>query len=58
MKAKEIRLVRGRLKFEQEGKDNSAPFPSAIVVFDGYDHIPQFFPADKLGRKILVVEDN
>jgi phage N-6-adenine-methyltransferase len=31
MKAEEIRLVKGRLKFG-EGKD-SAPFPSAVVVF-------------------------
>ena len=32
MKAKEIRLVRGRLKFGES--KNSAPFPSAVVVFD------------------------
>lgn len=31
MKANEIRLVRGRLKFG--GAKNSAPFPSAVVVF-------------------------
>lgn len=36
MKAKEIRLVRGRLKFGN--CKNSAPFPSAIVVFDGIRH--------------------
>lgn len=29
--AKEIRFIKGRLKFE--GKENSAPFPSMIVVF-------------------------
>jgi len=33
MKATEIRFIRGRLKFE--GQKNSAPFPSAVVVFDG-----------------------
>jgi phage N-6-adenine-methyltransferase len=35
MKADEIRLIRGRVKFESEdGKTlNSAPFPSAIVIF-------------------------
>ena len=33
MKAKEIRFVKGRLKFG-DGR-NSAPFPSAVVVFDG-----------------------
>jgi hypothetical protein len=31
--AKEIRFVRGRLKFG--GSQNSAPFPSMIVVFKG-----------------------
>jgi len=33
----EIRFLRGRLKFEQPGfvKNNSAPFPSAIVIFRG-----------------------
>ena len=31
MKAKEIRFIKGRLKFS--GHKNSAPFPSAIVVF-------------------------
>ena len=33
MRAKEIRFVRGRLKFGDGA--NSAPFPSAVVVFDG-----------------------
>lgn len=33
MKADEIRLVRGRLKFGDS--KNSAPFPSAVVVFRG-----------------------
>lgn len=32
MKAKEIRLVKGRLKFG-DGR-NSAPFPSAVVIFE------------------------
>jgi phage N-6-adenine-methyltransferase len=31
MKAKEVHLVRGRLKFG--ASDNAAPFPSAVVVF-------------------------
>jgi site-specific DNA-methyltransferase (adenine-specific) len=31
MRASEVRLVKGRLKFG-DGK-NSAPFPSAVVVF-------------------------
>ncbi len=29
----EIRFIRGRLKFD--GADNSAPFPSALVIFKG-----------------------
>ena len=35
MRAKEIRLVKGRLKFG-DGR-NSAPFPSAVVIWDGVD---------------------
>ena len=36
MKASEIRFVKGRLKFGQgASKTNSAPFPSAVVVFSG-----------------------
>jgi len=33
----EVRFLRGRIKFEQPGftKNNSAPFPSAIVIFRG-----------------------
>ncbi len=31
MKAKEIRFIKGRLKFDEY--KNSAPFPSAIVIF-------------------------
>ncbi len=33
MKAKEIRFIKGRLKFDDQ--KNSAPFPSAIVIFKG-----------------------
>jgi len=33
MKASEVYFIKGRLKFGDS--DNSAPFPSAIVVFDG-----------------------
>jgi phage N-6-adenine-methyltransferase len=36
MKASEIRFVKGRLKFGQgASKTNSAPFPSAVIVFSG-----------------------
>ena len=38
MKAKEIRFIRGRLKFTHEnGVVNSAPFPSCVVVFQGVE---------------------
>jgi len=33
MFAREIRFLKGRLKFG--GSKNSAPFPSAVVIFDG-----------------------
>lgn len=33
MKATEIRFIEGRLKFK--GAKNNAPFPSAVVIFDG-----------------------
>ena len=33
MKASEIRFIKGRLKFDDQ--ENSAPFPSAIVIFKG-----------------------
>ncbi len=32
-KADEVYFVRGRVKFVQDGKTNSATFPSAIVIF-------------------------
>jgi phage N-6-adenine-methyltransferase len=35
-KAKEIRFLKGRLKFSNS--KNSAPFPSCIVIFDGKPH--------------------
>ena len=36
-KAKDIRFLRGRIKFEDENGQalNSAPFPSAVVIFQG-----------------------
>lgn len=36
MKATEIRFIKGRLKFDDQ--KNSAPFPSAIVVFKAVDN--------------------
>ena len=35
MKATEIRFVKGRLKFGKDNAKNSAPFPSAVVIFSG-----------------------
>jgi len=29
----EVTFLRGRVRFEHEGKNNCAPFPSAVVVF-------------------------
>lgn len=41
MRAAEVRLVRGRLRFE--GADSSAPFPSAVVVWHkGSEGPPKF----------------
>jgi site-specific DNA-methyltransferase (adenine-specific) len=40
MKAKEVRLVKGRLKFGDS--KNSAPFPSAVVVFEKGRYTPIF----------------
>ena len=50
MKAKEIHLVKGRLKFGDSL--NPAPFPSAVVVFDSgwsyiYGHRPKFFSMER-----------
>jgi len=42
MRADEVYFVKGRLKFGDS--ENSAPFPSAIVVFDG-ENRPQIFGA-------------
>lgn len=40
MKAAEVRLVKGRIKFE--GQWSSAPFPSAIVIFDDSNMVTKF----------------
>jgi hypothetical protein len=42
-RAKEVYFVEGRVKFVQQGKDNCAPFPSAIVLFEpGWNLPPEF----------------
>lgn len=49
MKAEEIHFIKGRLKFG--GQKNSAPFPSAVVVFRGhgarYFNGPSIFTLEK-----------
>ena len=47
MNAAEVHLVRGRLKFGDS--TNSAPFPSAVVVFDNSikEVRPKFFSMEK-----------
>lgn len=51
MRAAEVRLFRGRLKFHSPGAAlNSAPFPSALVVFRPGVHIPRFVACDSLGQ--------
>ena len=44
MKAKEIYFIKGRLKFGNS--KNSAPFPSALVMFDGEYSMPSIFTMD------------
>ena len=43
MKAQEVYFIRGRLKFGES--TNSAPFPSAVVVFESDATWPQIFGA-------------
>lgn len=50
MKASEIRLIKGRLKFD--GVKGSAPFPSCIVIFNGKKDNPIIKSVDTLGRDI------
>ena len=52
MKAKEVHLVRGRLKFG--ASDNAAPFPSAVAVFHSdmlykspVPRAPDFYPLER-----------
>ena len=52
MKAKEVHLVRGRLKFGTA--DNAAPFPSAVAVFHSNTLYkapvalaPDFYPVER-----------
>ena len=40
MGAKEIRFIKGRLCFSENGRSGRAPFPSAVVVFEKGDYQP------------------
>ncbi len=48
MKAAEIRLIKGRIKFE--GAAASAPAPSCLLIFDESRRVPQFTTATDLPR--------
>lgn len=50
MKAKEIRFVKGRLKFE--GGESSAPFPSMIVIFTPGNNHPTINTITKNTTKV------
>ena len=49
MKAAEIRLIKGRIKFE--GAPSSAPAPSCLLIFDEGRRVPQFKTVTNLPRK-------
>lgn len=51
MKAQEIRLIKGRLKFG--GSTNSAPFPSAIVIFRGKGLLYGVFSSFHQGKQCI-----
>lgn len=52
LKAHEIRLIKGRLYFNDQG--GPAPFPSAIVIFRGDQRrlLPRFYSVNKEGKII------
>jgi len=49
MKAAEIRLIKGRVKFE--GAPSSAPAPSCLLIFDESRRVPQFTTVTDLPRR-------
>lgn len=49
-KAAELRFVRGRLRFE--GGDNSATFPSVVIIYRPNDHACRVSTIDKQGRRL------
>lgn len=46
MRAAEIRLIRGRMRFS--GQRINAPFPSAVVVWRPGEHVPRFTTMDRV----------
>lgn len=55
MKAAEIRFIRGRLKFGNGA--NSAPFPSAIIVFNKYINQLRVSTYDRNLLKVIEIID-
>lgn len=49
-KASEIRLIKGRLKYNDG--DGSAPFPSCIIVFRPHDHHTKWLSVDKENNEL------
>lgn len=55
MKADEIWFIKGRLKFDDQ--DGPAPFPSAIVIFDGMrrSSMPKVKSVDVVGNELFEI---
>ena len=49
MKASEVRLIKGRVRFE--GAPSSAPAPSCLLIFDESKRLPKFTVIDDLPRR-------
>jgi phage N-6-adenine-methyltransferase len=55
MRAAEIRFIRQRLRFGGESDcGNTAPFPSAVVVFRPGEYVPVVSSIDKRGRAVAL----
>ena len=61
MKAKEIRLIRGRIKFianNGEPYSHGLPYPLALVIFQQGDHSPIFTSYDSSKQSIINPEED
>lgn len=56
MRAAEVRLIRGRLRFGDS--KTGAPFPSAVVIFRYGYHTPVFFAMDARRNTPLSILDD